>query len=226
MSESSNDPVFSPAVYQQQAIRTSSLAKLSDGGSCPPYASGQFAGQSAQRVYVAGLGLVGETGELMDLLKKVIGHGHEYDATLFSKEMGDQLWYISEILSAIGQPLSEHVSFDRLQSEAVEQLGDWRSIPAAFTLDEDRGRFLSLVANMMRSALNIYTMIHLMVVVGREGIQISVIDHAVRVHLLLWFKAVATLGLSSEAVAMANLAKLQKRYPAGFSTSSSLDRVS
>ena len=46
---------------------------------------------------VWGLGLAGESGEVVELIKKHLGHGHELDLEKVSKELGDVLWYISAI---------------------------------------------------------------------------------------------------------------------------------
>lgn len=41
----------------------------------------------------AALGLAGEAGETVDLIKKVIYHGHPFDADKLKKEIGDVLYY-------------------------------------------------------------------------------------------------------------------------------------
>lgn len=46
---------------------------------------------------VACLGLAGEVGETVDLLKKVEGHGHELSKVKLLSELGDILWYVSAI---------------------------------------------------------------------------------------------------------------------------------
>jgi len=68
------------------------------------------AGTQSASLSVLALGLAGESGEVADLVKKHIGHGHHLDMTKLAKELGDCLWYISGIakhfnihLSAIGE---------------------------------------------------------------------------------------------------------------------------
>lgn len=48
-----------------------------------------------QETYLIGhsLGLVGEAGEVADLVKKWVLHGHELDKPKLIKELGDVLWY-------------------------------------------------------------------------------------------------------------------------------------
>jgi|AntRauTorcE11897_2_1112592.scaffolds.fasta_scaffold06550_4 NTP pyrophosphatase (non-canonical NTP hydrolase) len=43
------------------------------------------------------LGISGEAGEVADILKKHVFHGHELDKQELSKEIGDILWYLSNL---------------------------------------------------------------------------------------------------------------------------------
>lgn len=42
-----------------------------------------------------GLGIAGEAGEVADLLKKHLHHGHDLDRDKVIKELGDVAWYIA-----------------------------------------------------------------------------------------------------------------------------------
>ncbi len=44
-----------------------------------------------------GLGIAGEAGEVADLIKKHLGHGHPLDKEKLTKELGDVLWYVAAI---------------------------------------------------------------------------------------------------------------------------------
>lgn len=48
------------------------------------------------------LGLVGESGEIADLVKKNRMQGHELSIEHLAKELGDVCWYIAETATAIG----------------------------------------------------------------------------------------------------------------------------
>ena len=69
----------------------------------------------AMRTHVAGptnlpaytLGLAGESGEVADLVKKFLGHGHGLDLTKVSKELGDVLWYVAGLANVLGLSLSD-----------------------------------------------------------------------------------------------------------------------
>ena len=51
------------------------------------------------------LGLVGESGEIADLVKKNRMQGHTLDIEHVAKELGDVCWYIAETATAIGYDL-------------------------------------------------------------------------------------------------------------------------
>lgn len=42
-------------------------------------------------------GLTGEAGEVADLIKKHFGHGHVLDHDKLKKELGDVMWYLSQL---------------------------------------------------------------------------------------------------------------------------------
>lgn len=53
------------------------------------------------------LGIAGEAGEVADYMKKVIGHGKKFDATTLTEELGDVLWYVSQLAWIHGITMSE-----------------------------------------------------------------------------------------------------------------------
>ncbi len=90
--------------YQVQAMRTND--GLSDIRLLHwfevPYADLDIAG-----IIEGYTGLVGETGELVEIIKKALfqGHGIELDAA--KEELGDVLWYIVLICHSFGWSLDE-----------------------------------------------------------------------------------------------------------------------
>ena len=58
-------------------------------------------------ILISALGLAGEAGEVADYMKKVYGHGHEFDPVKLKKELGDVLWYIADVSSKYGFSLDE-----------------------------------------------------------------------------------------------------------------------
>lgn len=55
-------------------------------------------GLAFQRLIVS-IGLAGEVGETIDMIKKVEGHGHPLDREKLAGELGDVLWYIAALCS-------------------------------------------------------------------------------------------------------------------------------
>jgi len=82
-----------------------------------------------QRNAAKTMGLAGETGELVDMLKKWIGHGHELNLTEVEKELGDILWYISEIATTLDLRLDQVAAknMDKLVARYPEGFSEERS---------------------------------------------------------------------------------------------------
>jgi len=51
------------------------------------------------------MGLCGESGEAIDIVKKWFAHGHELDKEHLVKELGDIAWYLAEAATALEVPL-------------------------------------------------------------------------------------------------------------------------
>ena len=53
------------------------------------------------------MGLSGESGEVIDLVKKHLFHNHELDKDKLKLELGDVLWYLAEAAEALGISLED-----------------------------------------------------------------------------------------------------------------------
>ena len=53
------------------------------------------------------MGLCGESGEAIDIVKKWLAQGHELDKEKLAKELGDIAWYLAETAYALDVPLSQ-----------------------------------------------------------------------------------------------------------------------
>ena len=78
--------------YQREAMRT---------------ASGMCAKCNDNLLLNGAMGLNGEAGEVIDLLKKYIFQGHDLDKEHIAKELGDCLWYIAIAAKGAGYTLDE-----------------------------------------------------------------------------------------------------------------------
>ncbi|MCD7736732.1 MAG: nucleoside triphosphate pyrophosphohydrolase family protein [Lachnospiraceae bacterium] len=53
------------------------------------------------------MGLCGESGEAIDIVKKWFAQGHELDKEHLAKELGDIAWYLAEAATALEIPLED-----------------------------------------------------------------------------------------------------------------------
>ena len=76
------------------------------------------------------MGLCGESGEVIDIVKKHISHGHELDRTHILEELGDVAWYIAEIAYALDANLDDVLSANiaKLKKRYPEGFSKERSI--------------------------------------------------------------------------------------------------
>ena len=63
------------------------------------------------------MGLSGEAGEAIDLVKKHLAQGHPLDAARLAGELGDVAWYLAETATAIGYDLEDvlRMNLDKLK---------------------------------------------------------------------------------------------------------------
>ena len=76
------------------------------------------------------MGLCGESGEAIDLVKKWMMHGHELDKAHLAKELGDVAWYLAETATAIGYDLETILknNIDKLKARYPEGFDAERSM--------------------------------------------------------------------------------------------------
>jgi NTP pyrophosphatase (non-canonical NTP hydrolase) len=79
---------------------------------------------------VTALGLTGEAGEVADLLKKHLGHGHPLDREKLLKEVGDVCWYIAALCTVLDADLSEvaAANIEKLRRRYPEGFSTERSL--------------------------------------------------------------------------------------------------
>lgn len=77
--------------YQRAALRTAQTDKLS----------------LYEQLINGVMGLNGEAGEVIDLVKKARFQGHELDTEKLMKELGDIAWYLAVTANSIGYSLSD-----------------------------------------------------------------------------------------------------------------------
>lgn len=76
------------------------------------------------------LGVAGEAGEVADLIKKHLGHGHPLDVQKLKLELGDVLWYVAALAALHEIPLSEvaEANIEKLTKRYPDGFSTERSI--------------------------------------------------------------------------------------------------
>lgn len=76
------------------------------------------------------MGLNGEAGECIDILKKHFFQGHELDKDKLVKELGDVAWYLAISAHALGMKLEDvlQMNLDKLKARYPEGFDAERSI--------------------------------------------------------------------------------------------------
>jgi len=66
---------------------------------------------------VLALGLGGETGEVLDIIKKVMGHSQALNVDKIGEELGDVLWYVAMLCTHLNLDMGEvaHNNLRKLQ---------------------------------------------------------------------------------------------------------------
>ena len=76
------------------------------------------------------MGLCGESGEAIDIVKKHRAQGHELDKEKLAKELGDVAWYLAETATAIGYDLEDifQMNIDKLKKRYPEGFSVEKSV--------------------------------------------------------------------------------------------------
>ncbi len=76
------------------------------------------------------MGLCGESGEAIDIVKKWMAQGHELDKAHLAKELGDIAWYLAEAATALEIPLETilEANIEKLKKRYPEGFDSGRSV--------------------------------------------------------------------------------------------------
>lgn len=76
------------------------------------------------------MGLCGESGEAIDIVKKWLAQGHELDKEKLAKELGDIAWYLAETATALDLQLEDvfAANIEKLKKRYPEGFAAERSI--------------------------------------------------------------------------------------------------
>ena len=76
------------------------------------------------------MGLNGEAGEAIDILKKFLFQGHELDKKHLARELGDVAWYLAVTADALGYYLEDifQMNIDKLKARYPDGFDQGRSV--------------------------------------------------------------------------------------------------
>ena len=76
------------------------------------------------------MGLCGESGEAIDIVKKWLAQGHELDKAHLAKELGDIAWYLAEAATALDLSLEDilQANLDKLKKRYPEGFSSQQSM--------------------------------------------------------------------------------------------------
>lgn len=114
LAEAVGEPGWTANDYQRAALRTAQMDRLSN-----------------EEVLLNGvMGLNGEAGEVIDLVKKARFQGHELDTEKLMKELGDIAWYLAITAISIGYSLSDvfDANIEKLQKRYPDGFDKARSM--------------------------------------------------------------------------------------------------
>jgi len=74
--------------------------------------SGANGDTTQSRLLWGGVSAIGELGEFLNKVKKRHRHGHDVPLDELTEELGDTVWYIADILTALGVDMSDVLEFN------------------------------------------------------------------------------------------------------------------
>ena len=116
---------MTPKKYQKEALRTEQPVGLERyimmgrGNGKTMMTEKKFRDMHNTDRLINGLmGLNGEAGEAIDILKKHLFQGHELDREHLAKELGDVAWYLAISADALGYTLEQilQINIDKLRA--------------------------------------------------------------------------------------------------------------
>lgn len=162
----------------------------------------------------ASMGLLGEIGELTNIFKKVYFHGHPENMSEVVDELGDIMWYYCALANTF------NLSLEKMLSRSVP------SAPLSVSLldKKDSTRVFSMISRINGVATQLCSALVFGPVVEqfRPDIEITLLFLALLDGLHFLIKS---LDLDLETICSANQRKLKTRYPNGFTTEDSIERV-
>lgn len=156
------------------------------------------------------MGMNGEAGECIDMIKKNLFQGHEFDEEEFLNELGDVCWYTVLLADKLG------LDFDRLTAEVERD-----DIKLAYDQKETKG--LEYILEINKQCGNLVDVFKSM-----ERSKVSSMIKGLRSirSILYYVNNIAVIfDKTLEDIFEINKNKIETRYPNGFSVDDSINRT-
>lgn len=113
--------------YQKLAMRTND-GKCTERLKCE--VNSGYVTPDVGEMLNACLGLAGEVGEINDMVKKAIYHGHDFNTAELFKELGDVMWYVAMMANAfdVSMDFIAEINIDKLKKRYPEGFSEQASI--------------------------------------------------------------------------------------------------
>jgi NTP pyrophosphatase (non-canonical NTP hydrolase) len=174
------------------------------------------ANSTLDRLDHAAMGLVTESGELVDALKKHKRYGREFDMLNFCEELGDVAWYTALAADALGLSFPEMLAAPHHKEAAQTTVG--LNLNQIGLIDYNVGL-------LVHHAAEFYMIVRRMRYVRRTFAQDM---NKLPVHVARTLHTIDHLaqlgGFTLESVLEANIAKLMKRYAGKFTKAEATER--
>jgi NTP pyrophosphatase (non-canonical NTP hydrolase) len=146
----------------------------------------------------AGFGIITETAEVCDMLKRNLAYGQKFDPVNVVEEVGDMLWYCALLCRAFNVKLADYFPLRPFPTDKIDLLALDMACVAAHVAASTRAW-----AEQGETLVEPHSFVKL----------ISLADRVVR-----------SCGFTLEDAMVRNVAKLQKRYPDKFTPEQALNR--
>lgn len=147
------------------------------------------------------LGVCGESGEIIDYIKKVHFQGEIFNKEHIKEELGDLLWYITNLATECDLDIISIIDTMKLFNEMIT-VERYSEITLAFNISWNVGKLVLAVQN--ESKLDV--------------------ESSIKKLILYSLKLSDMYNLTFDEIFEFNIKKLQKRYPNGFSEELSRNR--
>ena len=177
-------------------------------------------------------GLTGECGELADIYKKHLFHGHELDKDKVIKECGDIMWYLANAMYHMNTERVAEVrsALDTGRDNGRKITPYWKPLKRLYYNVEGSTENATFEFDYKNPILELShisaTLGHLILTPYLRTLYFSRNRSSTQIVMMLYIikGILKSVGSNLDECLKLNVEKLKKRYPDGFSTEDSINR--